>query len=123
MNYGFYLVLLLFFLWMLYRQFASVKGLRSLSAEQFISESNGSKVIDIREIHEYKRGHIKGAVNIPLSQLQQRMEEISKDYTVYLYCQSGMRSRQAAKILGRNGYANIAELKGGMMSWNGPTKN
>lgn len=123
MNYGLYILLFLILLWMLYRQFASVKGLRSLSSDQFLNESNGSKVFDIREVHEYKRGHIKGAVNIPLSQLQQRMTEISKDRPVYLYCQSGMRSRQAAKILGRHGYTDVADLKGGMMAWNGPTQN
>ncbi|TLS50123.1 rhodanese-like domain-containing protein [Paenibacillus antri] len=105
---------------MLYRQFAPVKGLRTLTPEQFQSESKGNKVIDVREIHEYKRSHIKGAVNIPLSQFRQRMGDIPKDRPVYLYCQSGMRSKQAAKILRSNGYADVAELRGGIMSWSGP---
>lgn len=107
---------------MLYKQFGSVKGLRSLSAEQFQSEAKGNKVIDVREVHEFNRGHIKGANNIPLSQLQQRMSEISKDRPVLVYCQSGMRSKQAAKMLIRQGYSNVAELRGGIMSWSGPTQ-
>lgn len=119
MNYLLYSVLLIFVIWMLYKQFAPVKGLRTLTAEQFQSESKGSKVIDVRESHEYKRGHIKGAVNIPLSQLQQRMSEIPKDRAVLVYCQSGMRSKQAAKVLGRHGYSNVADLRGGIMSWKG----
>ncbi|GIP50632.1 rhodanese-like domain-containing protein [Paenibacillus sp. J53TS2] len=122
MNYLFYAILFLFVLWMLYRQFAPVKGLRTLSAEQFQSESKGKKVIDVREIHEYNRGHIKGAINIPLSQLQQRMGEITKDQAVYVYCQSGMRSKQAAKLLGRHGIKEVADLRGGIMSWSGPTQ-
>jgi rhodanese-related sulfurtransferase len=117
----FYILLAALVLWMLYRQFASVKGLRTLPSEQFQNESKGNKVIDVREIHEYKRGHIKGAVNVPLSQLQQRMGDIPKDRPVYLYCQSGMRSKQAAKLLGRNGFADVADLRGGIMSWSGPT--
>jgi rhodanese-related sulfurtransferase len=107
---------------MLYRQFAPVKGLRTLSPEQFQSESKGNKVVDVREVHEYNRGHMKGAVNIPLSQLQQCIGDIPKNRTVYLYCQSGRRSKQAAKLLGRNGYAEVVELRGGMMAWSDPTQ-
>ncbi|TLS52819.1 rhodanese-like domain-containing protein [Paenibacillus antri] len=122
MDAGLYILLSLIVLWLLYKQFVPVKGLRTLAPEQFQSESKGNKVIDVREIHEYKRGHIKGAVNVPLSQLQQRLGDIPKDRTIYLYCQSGMRSKQAAKLLGRNGYADVAHLRGGMMAWSGPTQ-
>lgn len=121
MQFIIYVILLLFILWMLYKQFAPVKGLRTLSAEQFQSESKGNKVIDVREVHEYKRGHIKGAVNIPLSQLRQRISEIPHDRVVFVYCQSGMRSKQAAKILLRNGCPSVVELRGGIMSWPDPT--
>lgn len=120
MDYIFYLLLALFVIWMLYKQFAPVKGVRNLSAKQFQEESKGNKVIDVREVHEYKRGHIAGAVNIPLSQLSQRMGEIPKDKKVFLYCQSGMRSKQAAKLLSRNGYTNLANLNGGISAWSGP---
>ena|SRR5690606_7890415 len=116
----FYILLALFVLWMLYKQFAPIKGVRNISAKQFQDESKGNKVIDVREVHEYRRGHIEGAVNIPLSQLQQRVEEIPKDKQVLLYCQSGMRSKQAAKLLSRKGYMNLANLNGGILTWRGP---
>lgn len=116
----FYILLALFVLWMLYKQFAPVQGVRNLSAEQFQQESKGNKVIDVREVHEYKRSHIAGAVNIPLSQLPQRMEEIPKEKQVFLYCQSGMRSKQSAKLLSRKGYKNLANLNGGISTWRGP---
>ncbi len=106
----------------MYKQFAPVKGLRTLPAEQFQTESKGSPVIDVREAHEYKRGHIEGAVNVPLSQLPQRFGDVPRGGTVYLYCQSGMRSKQAARLLVRGGYADVAELRGGMLSWRGPTQ-
>jgi rhodanese-related sulfurtransferase len=47
------------------------------------------------------------------------LSEIPKDKSVYLYCRSGMRSKQAARILQKNGFHEIAHLQGGMMSWKG----
>lgn len=118
----FYTLLALFVLYMLYKQFAPVKGVSNVSAKHFQEQSKGNKVIDVREVHEYKRGHIAGAVNIPLSQLPDRMGEIPKDKKVFLYCQSGMRSKQAARLLSRNGYANLVNLNGGISAWSGPTQ-
>lgn len=107
-------------MWFVYNRFAPVKGLRNLNAEQFKKESKGQRMIDVREVHEFKQGHIPGAINIPLSQLRTRLSEIPKDRPVYLYCRSGMRSRQAGKILSRHGYRNMAHLNGGITAWNGP---
>lgn len=117
-----YILISIFLLWMLYQSFASVKGLRNLTPQQFKSEYKGNKLIDVRESHEFKEGHIAGAINIPLSQLSQRLGEIPLDRQVYLYCRSGMRSKQAAKLLSRRGYSRLAHLRGGIMSWNGSTK-
>lgn len=118
----FYIFLAVFVSWMLYKTIAPVKGVESLPAEQFQEESEGHKLIDVRESHEYKRGHIPGAVNIPLSQFSQRIEEVPKDQKVFLYCQSGIRSKRAARLLKRNGCTNLVELKGGIMTWKGPMK-
>lgn len=107
-------------MWFVYNRFAPVKGLRNLNAEQFKKESKGQRMIDVREVHEFKQGHIPGAINIPLSQLRTRLSEIPKDRPVYLYCRSGMRSRLAGKILSRHGYRNMAHLNGGITAWNGP---
>ena len=50
---------------------------------------SGAYIIDVREIREYENGHIKGAKNIPLSQLRERINEIPKDIPVYLHCRTG----------------------------------
>jgi rhodanese-related sulfurtransferase len=108
--------------WFIYSRFAGVKGLKNLRTEQFGEElktSPNKVLIDVREPSEVKRGYIAGAVNIPLSQLNQRIGEIPTGKSIYLYCQSGMRSKQAARVLQKNGFRELAHLQGGITAWNG----
>ncbi|MRN52998.1 rhodanese-like domain-containing protein [Paenibacillus sp. LC-T2] len=76
-------------------------------------------LLDVREQNEYKRGYIPNAKNIPLSQLQQRLGEIPKEQDILLYCQSGMRSKNAARVLQKHGYTRLAHLRGGVSTWSG----
>ncbi|MFS0838844.1 rhodanese-like domain-containing protein [Paenibacillus sp. 1P03SA] len=110
--------------WFLYSRMTPVKGLKSLDEEQFRSalEQTRGLLVDVREPHEYKSGHIPGAKNIPLSGLSQKMSELPKDRDIFLYCRSGMRSSQAAKLLGRAGFTKLSHLKGGINIWRGKTK-
>lgn len=75
----------------------------------------GSTIIDVREEHEYKRGHIKGAINIPLSELRKRIDEIPRDKPVYLHCRSGQRSYNAALALQNNGFDNVYNIAGSFL--------
>lgn len=103
-----------------YMLFGPTKGLKSLTEKQFRDASAQSNlVIDVREPGEYRSGYIPGAVNIPLSQLKHRLDELPKDRSLLLYCRSGMRSKNAARILSKNGYKDLAHLKGGMNMWSG----
>lgn len=115
-----YAIVILLAAWLAYRQFAPVKGLRDLNAGQFREESRRGLVVDVREAHEFRQGHLEGAVNIPLSQLKSRLSEIPRDRPVFLYCRSGMRSRQAGRLLRRSGFRDVAHLAGGLAAWNGP---
>jgi rhodanese-related sulfurtransferase len=115
-----YGALLIMIAWMVYRMVAPIKGLKTLDTKQFAQAYQGNPLIDVRESYEYHSGHIVKAVNIPLSQLKSRLSEIPKDKPIYLYCKSGMRSRQAASILAQQGYTDLTHLAGGIMSWNGP---
>lgn len=119
---GFIVVLLLVAAWFFYKKFAGVKGLTELSSEAFAEQLKAVKpsmLIDVREPHEFKNGHITGATNIPLSQLGSRLDQIPQEKTLFLYCQSGMRSKQAATKLIREGHTQVAHLRGGFMSWKG----
>jgi rhodanese-related sulfurtransferase len=74
-------------------------------------------LIDVREAWEYRRGHARGAINIPLSQLQARISEVPQDREVLLICQSGHRSMQAAHLLQRQGVQRVVNVKGGTALW------
>lgn len=104
----------------IYTRLAPVKGLRTLGSAEFKKQLNQhpkKALIDVREPGEFRAGSIRGAVNIPLSQLGARWSEIPRDQSVYLFCQSGIRSKQAARVLSKQGFADLTHLQGGYMSW------
>jgi rhodanese-related sulfurtransferase len=68
---------------------------------------NGAQIIDVRTPGEYKGGHIRGSVNIPLQNLQSNLSKIKKDKPVITCCASGMRSASAKGILKSNGYTEV----------------
>jgi len=69
-------------------------------------------IVDVREEKEFANGHLNGAYNIPLSQLEERMHEIPKDVPVYLHCRSSQRSYYAICRLQGNGYHNVTNISG-----------
>ncbi|MDO5417785.1 MAG: FAD-dependent oxidoreductase [Lachnospiraceae bacterium] len=76
---------------------------------------SGACIIDVREEMEYAAGHLKGAKNIPLSQLRERMDEIPRDIPVYLHCRTSQRSYYAICCLQGNGYTNVTNLSGSFL--------
>jgi NADPH-dependent 2,4-dienoyl-CoA reductase/sulfur reductase-like enzyme/rhodanese-related sulfurtransferase len=73
-------------------------------------------MLDVRDPSEYRHGHIKGAVNIPLDELRERMGEVPKDQEVWTYCFVGQRSYYAARALSQYGY-DIKNLSGGFKTF------
>lgn len=105
-----------------FRFFRQRTYLKTLTEEQFREGYRKAQLIDVREPQEFKKGHILGARNIPLTQMKQRLIELRKDKPVYLYCQSGSRSARASQLLHKKGYGDINQLKGGFKKWNGKIK-
>ncbi len=60
--------------------------------------------LDTRTVGEYSRGHIEGFINIPVDELRERLKELDKSKSVYVICQSGLRSYIASRILTGNGF-------------------
>lgn len=65
---------------------------------------NGAQIIDVRTPSEFKNGHLKGAVNLPLQTLNAQLSKIKKDKPVITVCASGMRSSSAKSLLKSKGY-------------------
>ncbi|PIC87288.1 pyridine nucleotide-disulfide oxidoreductase [Sporosarcina sp. P20a] len=72
-------------------------------------------IIDVREENEFAKGHLVNAVNIPLSQLRDRMEEVPKDVPVYVHCRSSQRSYNALMALQNSGFDNIVNISGSFL--------
>lgn len=77
----------------------------------------GARLVDVRTPGEFAAGHIPGALNIPVQQLDARMSELQpKDGAVVVYCRSGHRSGAAARMLKNAGFKAVRDL-GPMTRW------
>jgi len=74
-------------------------------------------VLDVREKEEYAEGHIPGAVNIYVGELEKRLAEVPSDYPVVSVCSTGNRSGLGASILSRGSFKKVYNLIGGMTAW------
>lgn len=84
-------------------------GSKTDSIQEFIA--NGAVIIDVRSVSEFHNGHIKNAKNIPLNNLESKIDEIKKwNKPIIVCCLSGMRSAQATSILKNSG---IEVINGG----------
>lgn len=73
----------------------------------------GARVVDVRTPDEFADGAYPGAVNIPLAALLARLPELEpKDRPVVLYCASGARSAQAARLLKQAGFVDVVNAGG-----------
>ena len=75
-------------------------------------------VLDVRTEEEYRGGHIKGAVLLPLDRIEDEAETVlpDKEAEILIYCRSGRRSAEAGEVMSALGYKNIADF-GGILLW------
>lgn len=73
-------------------------------------------LLDVRSKQEFNEGHLNAAINIPLYELEAccNCKLKDKNRVIIVYCQSGVRSKKAIKILYKNGFKNLYNLKGGL---------
>jgi rhodanese-related sulfurtransferase len=76
-----------------------------------------SQFIDVRTAEEYKSSHASRARNIPLDELMQDLSRLEKNEPVYLICQTGNRSMQAAQMLNEAGFPQTVSIAGGTTAW------
>lgn len=87
-------------------------------AKRIMDEESDYIIVDAREQSEYDEGHIKGAIVIPYTEIEQKAEEMlpDKEQLILVYCRSGRRSKIAAQSLANMGYTNVKEF-GGIIDW------
>jgi len=93
-------------------------GVSTAQAVQLINRER-AVVVDVCETEEFAAGHVGGARNVPVAQLEQRLPEVVKNKTVplILVCASGARASRALGVAKKLGYEKAQVLAGGMKSW------
>jgi phage shock protein E len=77
----------------------------------------GAVLLDVRSPEEFSGGHIEGAINIPVQELDRRLADVgAHDRAVVVYCRSGMRSARASAMLKDAGFSAVHDL-GGIGRW------
>ena len=76
----------------------------------------GCRILDVREPHEYRAGHVPGAASMPVSEVPLRMDELGRRRPVYVICESGNRSSRVATYLYGHGIEAIS-VAGGTAAW------
>lgn len=78
-------------------------------------------IVDVRSAADYKRGHLRGAVNIPAARIAERASELGRDKErpLLLYCSIGPTAAEAARTLLKLGHTQVFKLSGGINGWLG----
>ncbi|MEK6755462.1 MAG: rhodanese-like domain-containing protein [Bacteroidota bacterium] len=97
----------------------SVQHYSAAEVRERLRDSHNVVLLDVRTEREWQGQHIKGAVHIPLHELQRRIDELEKHKgkEVICYCHTGNRSVSAAVRLKKLGFS-VANMKGGIAEWN-----
>ena len=92
---------------------ADIRELPASAVIAMLAQGQGLTLLDVREAAEYEAGNI-GAALLPLGLVAQHLAVIPKELPVVVHCQSGLRSRKAARILAAAGYQPVWNLRGGL---------
>lgn len=97
---------------------ASTSSISGAEARRLVQE-RGWRLVDVRTADEFAAGHVAGALNIPVDELEARLSELgAKETPLVLYCRSGRRSARAAGLLKERGFTHVADM-GPMSRWEG----
>jgi rhodanese-related sulfurtransferase len=90
-----------------------------VSAEDLhrMMSQNGLQILDVREAADYARGHVSGALNLPITQLELNLSKLDIGRSLVLMCAEGLRSSTAASLLARKGFHKLYFVAGGTSAW------
>jgi rhodanese-related sulfurtransferase len=90
-------------------------------AAEVVAEQSDVVVLDVRTPEEFADARIAGAINVDYyaADFRDQLDELDKEATYVLYCRSGNRSEDANRIMRDLGFAEVYEVDGGIVAWNG----
>ncbi len=94
-----------------------VQRITATALAERLQSSEDLIVLDVRSEREWRAGHLEGSLNIPVNHLQDRMNELPRDKTLMVHCQSGYRSSTACSLLKRLELDNVYDVVGGYKAW------
>ena len=99
----------------------AIKGGKKITPQDLINLTNqdAAQLIDLRSSNEFDDGHITGSINIPYTDLEDRIHEIKKqeDKSLVLICDTGSQSANAGEVLNKSGLEKTVILSGGIGAW------
>jgi len=105
-------------LWPLLRKGAGGPWVTTLQATQLMNRED-AVVVDLRPAADFLQGHILGARNVPLAELEKRASEMEKYKAkpVIVHCSDGSRAGEGIALLRSRGFGNVVNLSGGYTAW------
>jgi len=82
-----------------------------------LARTNGAQIVDVRSPEEWTRGHLSGAIHIPLAALPGKLSQLDRSSPIILQCKGGGRSSIATSYLQSQGMSNVSNLNGGYEAW------
>lgn len=86
-------------------------------AKRLIEENPDLVVLDVRTPSEYEDSHLPRAINIPIDDLLERMDELERDDKILVYCRTGNRSTRAVRYLNDNDFTKLYHMVDGIVAW------
>lgn len=91
--------------------------LKTIPWHQVEEAKKEAMLVDVRTPEEFEKGHIPGAINLPVDNLRNSLQQLPKEKSIIIYCQIGLRGYIAQRILTQNGYEKVNNIAGGFKTW------
>lgn len=96
------------------RKFDRIPAIHVNQIRERIAQNEKFTILDVRKEEEFERGHLKGALNVYLGHVLDRLDDIPRDRPVVTFCGSGQRAIIAASLLKKHGYTDVENCLGSM---------
>lgn len=113
------IVITVLFIWFVFSKILPARGVAQITVDELRPQLKDEDIqfIDVRPPAKYEQFHIYGFKNIPLKEIRKRAKELDKNKKTILVCQTGTKGNEASKRLKRRGFTNLANVRGGLSTW------